>query len=155
MDHHCFYVNNCVGKKNYRLYIASLATISLLFVSNFIVAIISIASWYSDPDYRRAEETVLQTTSEIAVQTFNGVVALVGFLVGGYGLNLLGLHCVLYYKGMTTLEYARWLQEAPNEPSREARERCRPFSYMYRKKRTPVHPDNQNTTIDIGDGQPS
>lgn len=104
-DHHCMWVNNCVGVKNYKYFVALL---SVLTMFNCLVSIFCIIYFVN----ALTTETVKNYWKEF-YGSYNSIVFYVLlsslFILNGIIfillLQLLGLHIFLMKKKMTTYEY--------------------------------------------------
>ena len=86
-DHHCIWINNCVGKKNYRGFILMLIAV-LLHFGAFITAAMT-------------EITELMLKETIAIGVIAGLEGIAGIFV----VILLVFHGILNYRGLTTYQY--------------------------------------------------
>lgn len=115
LDHHCPWVNNCLGRGNYRWFLLLLVTLSFLeFYGAFL-------SWYLLRQHLKTPEGPAFFTFEhfrhlgdAAVRAVNigGIsIAGVGMLASSTAFLPLGLfayHCYLIWAGMTTNESQKW-----------------------------------------------
>ena len=56
-DHHCVYLNVCVGRVNYPLFFAFVSTVTALLLLQLFVTVWLLAHW-QQADYQQAVETV-------------------------------------------------------------------------------------------------
>lgn len=88
-DHHCKFVNNCVGGKNYRIFIKLI--LSLQILESFLLS----CNIYYFTNKGNFEYSDLLGYSLFILA--GGV-----FLLNGY---LMSFHIYIYFKGVSTIEY--------------------------------------------------
>lgn len=103
LDHHCFFVNNCIGKANYKVY---LITLILAFLYCCITSTLSCLFFINGGINVREF-----TGGQIVVLILSALLSLNGFTGIGFTGNLIILHVKLYKRKETTLEYSRYLRE--------------------------------------------
>lgn len=114
-DHHCPWVNNCVGRGNYRYFLGLLLTLGLTELYGAYL------SWWilkpylrTDPAnafFSRAHFDNLLDIVVVAINVGGLSIAGVGMLAAATGflpLGLLAYHCYLIWAGMTTNESQKW-----------------------------------------------
>jgi palmitoyltransferase ZDHHC9/14/18 len=94
MDHHCVWLNNCVGKRNYRSFLVYLCSVMLLVLATLALSVALIA-----------------VTEAPLVWPI--LFILYALLVGGLVGALSGLHCILLLRSQTTREYVKKMRD-PN-----------------------------------------
>jgi palmitoyltransferase ZDHHC9/14/18 len=94
MDHHCVWLNNCVGERNYRSFLVYINAIIVLVLATLALSIALIA--------------VTQAPLVWPI-LFIFYALFVGGLVG----TLSGLHCILLLRSQTTREYVKKMRD-PN-----------------------------------------
>lgn len=114
-DHHCPWVANCLGRANYRYFLALLLSLGIL---QFYGAFLSY--WILQP-HLEVDTTASFITSDYWSELGDAVVEAVnvgGLSIAGVGLlaattaalplGLLAYHCYLIWAGMTTNETQKW-----------------------------------------------
>jgi len=114
-DHHCPWINNCVGRGNYRYFLALLLTLGAVELYGAYL------SWYilrphlklnpAHAMFSIARFNNILDNFVIAVNTGGLSIAGVGLLTAATGflpLGLLAYHCYLIWAGMTTNESQKW-----------------------------------------------
>lgn len=133
MDHHCVWVNNCLGRGNYKWFLALLLCTTLLVAYGAYLAYIALAPmaarhyakyarWYTYKPKPGSDPTSWLTKLEVKSFNFLHYVSIYlevgGFRASGVGLlalltwplplGLLSYHVYLIWAGMTTNESAKW-----------------------------------------------
>jgi len=121
-DHHCRWLNNCIGAANYYPFLVvlgGLVSLSLMQIGLIISAWVSHTSCDSLQDWLNEATLSLSCGSFHAVATLNIVVSLAAFLLSA---QLIHLHWMLHGQGMTTFDYfnAAAKQEAEESSKVEA-----------------------------------
>lgn len=96
-DHHCIWLNNCVGRKNYRYFVAFVMTgglCGLYIVGNSIAHVIC---------YKRHMHMTI--AESLRHRPMPLVMIFLGFLGAGYPLALVGFHLWIASRGESTHEF--------------------------------------------------
>lgn len=128
-DHHCVWVNNCLGRGNYRWFLALLLSTGVLIAYGTYLAYIIISPQVTKQwDFIAAEDAqpapsatviaAVQSRFEALTKLLTLAVRVGGIRIGAVGLlalmtwplplGLLGYHVYLIWAGMTTNESAKW-----------------------------------------------
>ncbi|SAL95492.1 hypothetical protein [Absidia glauca] len=113
-DHHCIWLNNCIGKRNYRPFFTFIAFCSLMAIYLIVFCILHLfmAARQIRPNDINFD-LIFQTTP------VSFVLSIVGFLLLWMVGGLTAYHCHLVWKGMTTHEKLRstLYDEGPHHPN--------------------------------------
>lgn len=133
MDHHCVWVNNCLGRGNYKYFLALLLSTSIMLAYGAYLAYMTLSPlvhehyakyerWYKYKPEPGADMTSWGTYLDMKLHYFlmytsiyidaGGVsasgVGLLALLTWPLPLGLLGYQLYLVYAGMTTNESSKW-----------------------------------------------
>lgn len=97
LDHHCIWLNNCVGRKNYRYFVAFVTTGAL---SGLYITANSIAHVIC---YKR--EMHMTIAESLRHRPMPLVMVFLGFFGAGYPLALAGFHLWIASRGESTREF--------------------------------------------------
>lgn len=96
-DHHCVWLNNCVGRRNYRYFFSFVGSACLLGFFLLGASIGHIKAY--------ANENRISTKTSIDQNRVPFAMFLYGLLAFAYPAALWGYHCFLISHGQTTREY--------------------------------------------------
>lgn len=103
-DHHCIFLNNCVGVRNYRHFLWFLLTVTILSV---YLAAFSFAHCYY---YKHQSGTITSFLQSIAQFPATFFLGLLGCVSAVYPLMLLVFHIFLTANGYSTREYLNYVR---------------------------------------------
>lgn len=98
-DHHCVWLNNCIGRRNYRYFIAFVATTSALALYTMALSI-----YYMVKSWKLSGETFARSLKSTPVGMILTIVSALGSL---YPLLLLCAHTYFMCMGRSTHEFVR------------------------------------------------
>lgn len=114
-DHHCPWINNCVGRGNYRYFLALLLTLGILQIYGAYLSWWLLSPYFNinplNPLFSKARFNDIGHAFVVAVNRGGLSIAGVGLLAACtpcLPLGLLAYHCYLIWAGMTTNESQKW-----------------------------------------------
>jgi len=102
-DHHCFFLNTCVSNWNYKPFFVILTTFNLVNIVEFSATIGALSGFHAG-DHEAVEHARL-IVGDIPFCVFGYSLLLAGMPAGLGAAALLGLHCYLCGKGITTFQW--------------------------------------------------
>lgn len=162
-DHHCPWVNNCLGRENYRWFVLLLLSLGIL---NYYGAYLSfqqlwpqlhlsnLAHWGSRAFWDQIG-TELSRAFEIGGLSIAGV-GMLALLTGPLPFGLLAYHIYLIWAGMTTNESQKWT-DLREDMADGLVFRCRRDQAPYdltREPRVPWPISSDQVIINTADGRP-
>ncbi|TWW79287.1 putative palmitoyltransferase ZDHHC11 [Takifugu flavidus] len=122
-DHHCKWLNNCVGGRNYWCFFAALSSATLGVLLLVIVLMFIFIQHYLHPESLRTapqfgsllgNDTWLMFIPLTPIKTSSAALLILAFITVILGvisllllLHLLGFHLYLFHKGISTYEYIK------------------------------------------------
>ncbi|KAK5163951.1 palmitoyltransferase swf1 [Saxophila tyrrhenica] len=114
-DHHCPWINNCVGRGNYRYFLALLLSLGVMDLYGAYLSYWLLQPWFK---LHRGGGFFTQQYWDDTFQVMVIAINAGGLSIAGVGMltiataalpfGLLGYHCYLIWAGMTTNESQKW-----------------------------------------------
>ncbi len=117
-DHHCNWLNNCIGKQNYGKFIVLLLLVCAFCMYHVAIDVWVVATLYRDSYLRPVSDfySYSDYTAKVFAYVLVSVCLATQVLCIGLALQLLLLHRWLKQKGLTTFEYILFLREKNEHP---------------------------------------
>lgn len=105
-DHHCKWLNNCIGKSNYRLFFSFVTVTLSTLAFHFGLGLYQFIDSFLDPDFYDVRiKSVYGSPFGSIFQAFDGVITALAFVAMALLAHLFGFHVMLIAKGQTTYEW--------------------------------------------------
>lgn len=104
-DHHCMWVNNCIGAKNYKFFVALLSVLTLLNCFVFFFCILFFITSLNGDTIKTSWTKTYGSYNGIVFYLLLGILFALNIVVFVLVIQLFGLHLFLIKKNMTTYEY--------------------------------------------------
>lgn len=120
-DHHCNWLNNCIGRKNYPLFLVLLLLVGIFSVLQCASNIIVIATLHFEEhrtllsDFYNTSELSIQVTAYILL----GLCTVLEITFTVFVLQLIFLHKWLIKHDLTTYDYIMYLREKARNPDKK------------------------------------
>lgn len=112
-DHHCRWLNNCIGQSNYKSFICLIVSTLLLVAMQLSVSVVLFAVYVGDTPTLEADLALsymsLDKSVYLAFVGLNGLLGLASFMMVSH---LVSFHIYLGYYGLTTYNYVMATQMA-------------------------------------------
>lgn len=107
-DHHCMWINNCIGRANYKSFFVTISSVALMIGTVLATCAYLLITYFTDQDafQQRLEGTPVMC--EIPKETFLGLLItmlLINMPLFVLDMQLVLLHMFLMSQGLTTYEY--------------------------------------------------
>lgn len=115
-DHHCKWLNNCIGKSNYKLFCFTIGSLELLMVFELSLGIYLTNDLFTNEkaSFYNIEERLNLEDRKVIIGCMLVIVIIVSVIVIAV-TNLIGIHIYLNIKGYTTYDYICKLREESNK----------------------------------------
>ena len=107
-DHHCKWLNNCVGASNYESFFVAVMSAVMLLLTQFGVGVAALVLLGVNPDNTLQRIELFYNQTNVLWGVFFGLILAITVLVAimaGSLLHLLGFHIMLIALKMTTYDY--------------------------------------------------
>lgn len=104
-DHHCMWVNNCIGAKNYKFFVGLLSVLTFFNSFVFVFCIIYFVNSLTTDFMKNSWQNLYGGYNNIALYVLLTSLFVLNGVVFILVIQLLGLHLFLIKKNMTTYEY--------------------------------------------------
>ncbi|KAK3110176.1 palmitoyltransferase swf1 [Teratosphaeriaceae sp. CCFEE 6253] len=159
-DHHCPWVNNCLGRGNYRHFLALLLTLGILQIYGAYLSFYILRPTYAAAGAKESWTDLGDAIMYVIDQGGIGIAG-VGLLAASTAvlpLGLLAYHCYLVWAGMTTNESQKWADwrddMADGIVFKASRKRLREWNRLRRQSSSNGHAsatENPALNVDLED----
>ncbi len=108
-DHHCKWLNQCIGRRNYFHFVISITSACILCIAICLLSVLEISLIYVCRDSETCvKPRFLKAPLDSALFTFlSGIYFLLSALGSGLLIHLCAFHAYIKWNGWTTYEYIR------------------------------------------------
>ncbi|CAD8140432.1 unnamed protein product [Paramecium pentaurelia] len=101
-DHHCYWINNCIGRKNYKQFIGMIIS-TFLFLLYSIIVNARVINQYNKQELQTVE--IYSDKQELILIIITIIFLIIEIIGSLFLLQLIVFHAYIYKKGITTFEY--------------------------------------------------
>lgn len=108
-DHHCKWLNQCIGSRNYFHFVISITSACILCVAMFLLSVVEISLLYvcSDGINCISPRFLYNVLDPVLFTFLSGIFFLLSALGSGLLIHLCAFHAYIKWNGWTTYEYIR------------------------------------------------
>lgn len=104
-DHHCQWLNNCVGKENYKLFLALIIAVLINSIIYCVFLSMSLGETYSSSQKNNELFKDYSNSRYLSMKIVVWIWLIVVGIIGALDLNLLMFHLWLHWHNLSTYDY--------------------------------------------------